>query len=70
MVSAAVDLAVLVEVDQVDQQLSAGHALETLGVPAAAVTRPAGKHRDVSAADLSAALREWGGGVGGGGGGG
>lgn len=56
MVSAAVDLPVLVEVDQVDQQLSAGNALETLRVPAAAVTRPAGKHSDVSTADLSAAL--------------
>lgn len=56
VVSAAVDLAVLVEVDQVDQQLPAGNALETLRVPAAAVTRPAGKHSDVSTADLSAAL--------------
>lgn len=56
MVSAAVDLPVLVEVDQVDQQLAAGNALETLRVPAAAVTRTAGKDGDVSTADLSAAL--------------
>lgn len=57
VVPAAVDLPVLVEVDEVHQQLSAGHTLEALGVPAAAVARPAGKHCDVSAADLSAALR-------------
>lgn len=58
MVPAAVDLAVLEEVDEVDEQLAAGGALETLRVPAAAVARPAGKHGDVAAADLSAALEK------------
>lgn len=56
MVPAAVDLSVLEEVDEVDQQLAAGDALEALRVPAAAVTSPTGKHSDVAAADLSAAL--------------
>lgn len=58
VVPAAVDLPVLVEVDEVDQQLAAGGALETLGVPAAAVSGPTGKHRYVSAADLSATLEK------------
>ena len=58
MVPAAVDLSVLVEVDQINQQLTTGGALETLRVPAAALSGPAGKHRYVSAADLSAALEK------------
>lgn len=58
MVAAAVDLSVLVEVDQVHQQLAAGRALEALGVPAAALTSPTGKHSDISPADLSAALEK------------
>lgn len=58
VVPAAVDLPVLVEVDEVDQQLAAGRALETLGVPAAAVSGPTGKHCDVSTADLPAALEK------------
>lgn len=56
MVPAAVDLPVLEEVDEIDQQLAAGDALEALRVPAAAVTCPARKHSYVSAADLPAAL--------------
>lgn len=58
MVPAAVDLSVLVEVDQIDQQLAAGDTLETLGVPTAAVTCSTGKHSDVSTADLSATLEK------------
>lgn len=58
VVPTTVDLSVLEEVDQVDQQLAAGRALETLGVPAAAVTCPTGKHGYVSAADLSTTLEK------------
>lgn len=56
MVPAAVDLPVLEEVDEIDQQLAAGDALEALRVPAAAVTCPASKDSYVSTADLSATL--------------
>lgn len=56
VVPAAVDLPVLVEVDQIHQQLAAGDALEALGVPAGPGTRPAGEHSHVSAADLPATL--------------
>lgn len=56
VVPAAVDLSVLVEVDQINQQLAAGDALETLRVPTTAVTRPTGKHSYVSTADLPATL--------------
>ena len=56
VVAPAVDLPLLVEVDEVHQQLAAGGALEALGVPAAALPRPARKHRDVPAADLPLAL--------------
>lgn len=59
MVPAAVDLSLLVEVDEIDQQLHAGGALETLRVPAAAVSRPTGKHSYVSTADLSPTLETW-----------
>lgn len=58
VVPAAVDLSLLVEVDQVDQQLAAGGALETLRVPTAAVSSPVGKHCYVSTADLSATLEK------------
>ncbi len=58
MVPAAVDLSVLVEVDEIDQQLTAGGTLETLRVPTAAVSRPTGEHRYVSTADLSATLEK------------
>lgn len=58
VVSAAVDLPVLEEIYQIDQQLSAGNALETLRVPTAAVTRPTGEHSDVSTTDLSATLEK------------
>lgn len=57
MVPAAVDLSVLVEVDEIDQQLGAGGALETLGVPTAAGSSSTGEHGDVSAADLPATLQ-------------
>lgn len=56
VMAAAVNLSVLVEVDQINQQLAAGGTLETLRVPAAAVSRPTGKHRDISSTDLSATL--------------
>lgn len=56
VVPATVDLSVLVEVDQIHQQLTAGGTLETLWVPTAAVPRSTGKHGDVSTADLSATL--------------
>lgn len=56
VVPATVDLSVLEEVDQIHQQLTAGGALEALGVPAAAVPCPAGEHCNVAAGDLSAAL--------------
>lgn len=58
VVPSTVDLSVLVEVDEVHQQLGAGGALETLGVPTAAVPRPTGEHRYVPATDLSAALEK------------
>lgn len=58
MVPAAVDLSVLVKVDQIDQQLTAGGTLETLRVPTAAMSGPTGKHRYVSTADLSATLEK------------
>lgn len=58
VVPAAVDLPVLVEIDQIHQQLAAGDTLETLGVPAASLTRPAGKHSYVSTADLPATLEK------------
>lgn len=58
VVSAAVDLSVLVEVNQIDEQLAAGGALETLRMPAAAVSCTTGKHGYVSAADLPAALEK------------
>lgn len=58
VVPATVNLSILVEVDQIDQQLVAGRALETLRVPAAAVSRPTGKHCHISTADLSATLEK------------
>lgn len=58
VVPATVDLSVLVEVDQIDQQLTAGGTLETLRVPAAALSGPTGKHCYVSTADLSATLEK------------
>lgn len=58
VVPAAVHLPVLVEIDQINQQLAAGDALETLRVPAASMTRPAGKYSYVSPADLPATLEK------------
>lgn len=56
MVPAAVDLAVLVEVDQVDQQLVADAADEAGRVPANAVPSSRGEDGHVPAVDLPAAL--------------
>lgn len=56
MVAAAVDLAILVEVDKVHQQLPTGGTLETLWVPAGAMPCPTGKHRNVTTTDLPPTL--------------
>lgn len=56
VVPAAVNLAVLVEVDQVDQQLVADAADEAGRVPANAVPSSRGKDSHVPAVDLPAAL--------------
>lgn len=58
MMSATVNLSVLVEVDQINQQLAAGGTLETLRVPAAAMSRPTGKHCYISTTDLPATLEK------------
>lgn len=58
MVPAAVDLPVLVEVDQVDQKLVADAADEAGRVPANAVPRSRGEDGHVPAVDLAAALPE------------
>lgn len=58
MVPAAVDLSILVEINEINQQLHAGGALETLGVPAAAVSSPTSKNSYVSTADLSPTLQK------------
>lgn len=58
MVSATIYLTVLVEVDQIHQQLATGRTLETLRVPAAAMSCPTGKHSYISTADLPATLEK------------
>lgn len=58
MVPAAVDLPILVEVDQVDQQLIADAADEAGRVPANAMPRSRGKDGHVPSVDLAAALSE------------
>lgn len=57
MVSAAVDLPVLVEVDQIYQQLVTCAADEAPRVPTHAVTRPGCKNGDVATVDLTATLQ-------------
>lgn len=56
VVPPAVDLALLVEVDEIHQQLVARAAHEAAGVPAHAVARPRRKDRHVAAVDLTSAL--------------
>lgn len=56
VVAAAVDLARVVEVDEVHQQLPARGAHKALRVPAGAQACAAGEHGDVSASDLLPAL--------------
>lgn len=56
VVPAAVDVSVLIEVNEIHQQLVTGSALEALRMPAGAVTRSGCKHRYVTAADLPATL--------------
>lgn len=57
VVPAAVDLAVLVEVDQVHQELVADGAYEAGGVPANPVAGARREHGDVPAINLASALR-------------
>lgn len=56
MVPPAVDLAVVVEVDEVHQQLPAGGAGEAGRVPAGPGTGPGGGHRHLPSVDHLAAL--------------
>ena len=58
MVSTAVELAVLVEVDQVDEQLLADGAGKAGGVPDPLGSRARGCHADVSAKDRVSALQD------------
>ena len=57
MVSSAVEFAVLVEVDEVDQQLLADGAGEAGGVPDTGRACSRGSHADVSAQDSVPALQ-------------
>lgn len=57
MVTSAVDMAVLVEVDEVDEQLAAGGTLEALRVPACAVSRTRGKHGYITSINLPSTLK-------------
>ena len=57
MVSTAVELAVLVEVDQVDEQLLADGAGEAGGVPHSSWARSRGSDADVSTQDSIPALQ-------------
>lgn len=52
VVPPTVDLAILVEVDEVNKELPTGGANETLGVPAGAMPCSAGKNCNVPATDL------------------
>lgn len=56
VVPAAVDLALLVEVDEVHEELVTEAAHEAARVPAHAVARPRRKHRYVTSIYLSSAL--------------
>ena len=58
MVSTAVELAVLVEVDQVDEQLLADRAGKAGGVPDSLGARARRCHADVSAKDRVSALQD------------
>lgn len=58
VVPAAVNLPVLVEVDEVHQELVAHAAHEAGGMPAHAVTSPGCKYSDVAAIYLPAALKK------------
>ncbi len=57
MMPAAEQLLVLVEVDEVDQQLLTHLAREAGRVPQLVGTRPAGRHADVTAVHILAALQ-------------
>jgi hypothetical protein len=56
MVPAAVDLAVLVKVDQIHQQLIADSAYEAGWVPANAMASPRCKHGDIPTVNLASTL--------------
>lgn len=56
MVPAAVDLSILVEVDEVHQELFAHAADKAGGMPTHAVTCPRCKYRDIAAIYLASAL--------------
>lgn len=58
MVSAAVDLSILVEVDQVDQELVADAADEAGRVPANTMPRSRGEDGHVPSIDLATTLSE------------
>lgn len=58
MVSATVDLSVLVEVDEVHQQLITHAAHEAARVPTHAVARPRRKHCNVTSVYLPPTLRD------------
>ena len=53
----ALDLAVVVEVDEVHQQLVARGARETRRVPAGSHTGPGGEHRHLTATDALSTLK-------------
>lgn len=67
VMSAAVKLSVLVEIDQIHQQLLTHGADETLGVPVLSMTRSGCKDHNVSPIYLTTTLGEGRGGRGGGG---
>ena len=58
VVPAAVHIAVLVEVDEVDEQLHADDADETRRVPAHVASRPTREHRQLALAQWFTALRQ------------
>lgn len=58
MVPAAVDLPILVKVDQVDQQLIADAADEAGRVPANTMSRSRGENSHIPSIDLATALSE------------
>lgn len=56
VVPSTVELAILVEVDEIHQHVLAHAAHEAIWVPPFSVTRPGGKHHDVASLYLTTAL--------------